>query len=123
MDPRDCLVVVHLAHQIRLIPGDDNGHILRVRSFSQTLLETRQALYSLFFLAYLEIGPLLLDFLQSRLHRCERSGVSDAVDEQERVRRGDGESEMGETKGRVKEGERDERGEQKAFRDPASNYS
>ena len=30
MDPCDGLVVVHLAHQIRLIPGDDNGYILRV---------------------------------------------------------------------------------------------
>ena len=28
MDPRDGLVVVHLAHQIRLIPGDDNWYIL-----------------------------------------------------------------------------------------------
>ena len=30
MDPCDGLVVVHLANQIRLIPGDDNWYILRV---------------------------------------------------------------------------------------------
>ena len=30
MDPCDGLVVIHLANQIRLIPGNDNGHILRV---------------------------------------------------------------------------------------------
>ena len=36
MDPCDGLVVVHLANQIRLIPGDDNGYILRVGGMHTT---------------------------------------------------------------------------------------
>lgn len=38
MDPCDSLVVVHLAHQIRLIPGDDNRYLLRVEGSHATLL-------------------------------------------------------------------------------------
>ena len=44
------------------------------------------------FQAYLEVRPLLLDLLEPRLDRRERSGVGDAVDQQECVRRGDRES-------------------------------
>ena len=51
--------------------------------------------------AYLEVRPLLLYLLEPRLDRRERSGVGDAVDEQECVRRSDRESgvEEGQTKG------------------------
>ena len=51
--------------------------------------------------AYLEVRSLLLYLLEPRLDRRERSGVGDAVDEQECVRRSDRESrvEEGQTKG------------------------
>ena len=78
--------------------GPTVGEADRTLAFRRWALTTTTP--SSYAFAYLEIRPLLLDLLEPRLHRRERGGIRDAVDEQERVRRGDRESAMEEqTKG------------------------